>query len=320
VDNIFVEPLPVWKNMLHKLFFINHASMREPRDFADIVVERPLSLEVYAKARNFFEDPDNIINPLDFKGYGGFDQRGIENDIQKIIAKLARIAQRETVNEKEIARCASVFEALFADLAELNNWVGESTMVGTASKYDDLFNGVDVVMEMVDTRINMSVPLAIDVTSSEQSIVEKLGRIKDSIDSSELTRIDYFRPVAEGTNLQQGRLSCVAKCVVAVDRETIAELGDLWIKKDKASYAKLANHPIQHQILEQLSLQLGAFLKYARSRSGSQKTSMALANALERVQTVKKSKSGGAITDPMTQTMRRDLVGLFEPQVYKQAA
>lgn len=155
-------------------------------------------------------------------------------------------------------KLATIFEGVFHNHAEISNWLGENAFTIRPSRFDDIRNGVDSIVEFRETETAASyLGLAIDVTTAE-NLSGKFDRIKKEIENGELGRIKYF--VSEHTGVR-GELSNLPKVVIGADRQTVKALGEMHAEKNNQA---LGSHFIQFQVLEEISLQLKAFEEYAR--------------------------------------------------------
>ncbi len=177
-----------------------------------------------------------------------------------------RMGADEWWSSEKKRELAEVFEVIFYEHAEMSNWLGPDATVTKASRYDDLKNGVDSIVEFTseeDESRAAHLALAVDVTTSraDEVIREKLERIKREIDAGTLTRVKYFK---SGNLDIRGELQNVPRTVIAADAwKTVTELGTLFMKGENK---KLAEHFIQHQITDELLLQFKVFGNYARER------------------------------------------------------
>lgn len=155
-------------------------------------------------------------------------------------------------------KLGEIFEAVTLDNIDMNAWFGQNAQVIIPTKYDDVVNGVDGVVEFQDERSVGYLALGIDVAASLEGIEKKLQRIKDNIDKSRLARMDYFYSETQGI---KGQKSNIPQVIISADRQTVRELMDLWVEEKQKA---LARHYIQFQILEETMIQLQAFQKYAK--------------------------------------------------------
>ena len=206
----------------------------------------------HERAKDVLSDP---INPEDFRDIYGENVNSDLAYVQKMENKFEEDRQKMSENEQHFLKVAKVFEAIVFQHAELSNWFGETAMTMEASRYDDIKNGVDTIVEFEEENTAHHLALAIDVTSSS-SIFEKFDRIKKEIDNNKLAEIKYF--VSEHLNIR-GHKSNVPRVVIGADRKTIYNVVNAWIEEDMEA---LAQHPIQIKILSEIKLQLEGFKEY----------------------------------------------------------
>jgi len=101
--------------------------------------------------------------------------------------------------------------------------------------------------------------LALDATLGGTD--EKFSRIKREVDTGKLGTVKYFR---SKRGEFRGELSQIPRVVVAVDAKTVLELATLWLEK---RHKELNEHPFQHQMLEEILIQLAHFESYTRENS-----------------------------------------------------
>ncbi len=116
---------------------------------------------------------------------------------------------------------------------------------------------MDTIVEFEEGPSSAShLAVAMDITTAAH-LEKKFDHIKDSIDRGELTKIKYF--ASEKIDVR-GEKSNIPHVVIGVDRQTLYDVLDAWIRGDTR---KLADHPVQIKILEETRLQLEAFKRYA---------------------------------------------------------
>jgi hypothetical protein len=200
----------------------------------------------------------DAIKPHDFiKLYG---QENVHTDEEWVRKREAEIAATSTPETQEALALSRVFEAIIHLHAELSDWFGPRAHTIRASRYDDLKNGVDEIMEcQLGRGAAAHLALAIDVTFSP-NIRDKFERIREEIDRGELATVKYFH--SEYMHFR-GQLSNVPRVIIGADCRTVKELADLWLNDKKR---KLGEHQIQFQILEEILSQLKTFRAYAEQR------------------------------------------------------
>ncbi len=154
---------------------------------------------------------------------------------------------------------ATVFEAILYEHGEQSDWFGKSAITMKTSKFDDIANGVDEIVEFIKETSSSYLALAVDATYSVKFSESKLQKIKEEIDRGKLATVKYA--ILEKTGFR-GELTRVPRIVIGVSARTVKELGELWLSKNNKA---LANHPVQMQILEEILMQARVFGKYAES-------------------------------------------------------
>lgn len=211
--------------------------------------------EAYDRAQEVLGDP---IDMTEFTLY-----KDVGNDVAYVKSRkesFAKQQERETEVEAYFRKMAKIFEAIVFDQIERSNWLGESAMTIQASDYDDIHNGVDTIVEFEEEDTSHShLALAIDVTTSQDSLNKKLDRIKREIESGSLTQIKYFYSESIGF---RGEKTKVPRVVIGAEKKTISDLVSKWMdQKNK----ELAEHIVQVIILEQIRIQLEKFKEYAET-------------------------------------------------------
>jgi hypothetical protein len=130
------------------------------------------------------------------------------------------------------------------------------------SDYDDIANGVDVVLEMQEESGYGHLGMGVDITFSH-NIDKKFRRIKDEIDDFDgdkhrLARVKYFDSANTGI---RGELHSLARAVIAVDLPMLKDMTS--VRDDEA----LHKHISKHITLLEIQHQLNIFLAYAKKNN-----------------------------------------------------
>ena len=220
------------------------------------------------------------IKPGGFIGVDGYTEESIKRDVLSVETKKARIKEQGT----EPSKRAQLLEALFAEGIELNEWGGPDAMTIVPSDYDDLYNGIDLAIELPkDAEDFEYLAMGIDVTSSPDAINKKLSIIKKHIKDGTLTEMKYFE---SERNEFKGRMPQIPNIVIGAEGKSIQELAELWLTVNQGRLAnkeglseesiksqkerireaqkKLAGHRLQILLLEQIEKQLSTFLEFAK--------------------------------------------------------
>lgn len=228
--------------------FENHREQSEER----LPITQKTLDEAYEKALKILSEP---IDPSEF------NYRDLQRDIdfvKKVERQFDEQSKKETLEQQNRRKIGKIVEAIIFEQAELSNWFGESATTIQTSRYDDIVNKVDAIVEFNEGEPSNTshLALAMDVTTANH-FEEKFQHIKKSLERGELAKVKYF--VSETLGFR-GEKSGIPHVVIGADRETIFDVIEAWTRGDKK---KLANHPVQIKILEEVRLQLEAFKKYA---------------------------------------------------------
>jgi len=205
----------------------------------------------------------NAIKETDFVGEV-YSKEEVDNDLNYVQK------EEESFNEgimdsedKRTLEFSRIFEAIIYDQGELANWFGENGATIKSSRFDDIKNGVDLIVEFSgDEEETSHLALAVDVTFSD-NIQKKLDNIKREIEHGKLTNIKYFQSDKLGF---KGEKRDIPKTVVGADVKTLNKVMDLWVNEDEK---RLAEHPIQFIILDEIMAQLEKFREYAQAMKKS---------------------------------------------------
>lgn len=208
--------------------------------------EHPMIKEMYPVAKDILSK--SAFDPKSFIGH--YSQESVEKDIEKIERLKSTFAP-----ENAIKRTSEVFEALIYQHAELSEWLGSNAETIRTSEYDDIINGIDLIVEFTDAESSKHLALGVDVTFGTREIREKFERIKAEIDKNELAEVKYF----DSHNIT-GRLKQLPRVVVGVEMDTVISLAALWYRKKNE---ELANHFVRDILVQEITIQLEKYLQYA---------------------------------------------------------
>lgn len=214
----------------------------------------PFVREAYAKSQRIIQN--EAIDPKDFVHPYSTDV--VNQDIAWTERMLKQHAEKFDINKAH----ADIVEAILFEQIEQSNWFGQRASTIKTSHFDDIRNGVDLIVEFEDEAENLShMGLAVDVTFGEMALQNKLKDIKNTIDNGKLSEIKYF---ASERSPHKGLYQRLPRVVVGVDRSHMFELMKMW--SEGTHQKELASHPIQTMILYEVIDQLIHFERYAREQ------------------------------------------------------
>ncbi len=198
------------------------------------------------------------IDPETFRDMYG---AGVDEDNVYVKQMEEKFRAETTPQKEEIQKLATILEGIIHENVELSDWLGSSAESIRTSRYDDIKNGVDTIVEFEEDEITAShLALAIDVTFTSDT-EKKFARIRDEIKKGGLAKIKYFMSEHLG---MRGELIKVPRVVIGAESKTIRQLAELWVEGNKK---ELGTHPIQFQILEEILMQLRTFKDYAEQNN-----------------------------------------------------
>ncbi len=185
-------------------------------------------------------------------------------------------------------KMGALFEAVVDAGIRENDFMGPDAMPIVPSRYDDIVNKVDSIVEFEEKGGGVAhVALGIDVSTSEISLARKFSAIRSSIEKGDLSTVRYFK-----SDTMRGELRPVVRVVIGADDRMVKDISDLMLRairmKDAIAKSRaeggeqseigkrlpqdfarnrnaLAEHPIQWVVLLEMKEQLEVFTSYAHS-------------------------------------------------------
>lgn len=209
--------------------------------------------EAYKKA---IATETDLIRMDDFKGVYGEAQ--VKTDQERVERLEAVFHENEAGKSGEGRRLAKILEIIVIEQIELNEWLGPGVDTMQASKIDDYVNGIDFLAFFKGLPGFKPVRLAVDATYGGGMMIQrKMEDMRSRLNRGKLGEVYYYQTPDKKNQRQE---YFVPKVVLAVDREHLLELADLWVKGDNAA---LKDHPMKRAIVGEMLNQLEAQLRYA---------------------------------------------------------
>lgn len=211
-------------------------------------IQDKLLVQIYDQSIENIEEFE--IDPNDFVDLYG--EIAIERDNRYVQEMEEKFSHDRDPKKERNKKLATVFEAIIDEQIELNDWLGPQAVTIKTSKYDDIRNGVDTVVEFQKEEGVSYLALGIDVTYS-RDLGKKISRIVSDIRQGRLSQIKYFE--SEEMSFR-GELNNVPRVIVGGDFSTAKELMALHASKDKKT---MKDHEIKFQVVEMIRMQLEAY-------------------------------------------------------------
>jgi len=194
---------------------------------------------------------------------GDYDENIVKRDVayaQELRSKMSKTDEARSFGKfsaEDAKKLADILEYQIYLGINKHNWIPFCRAIKT-SDYDDIVNGVDMVVEYNNNESFGHLGLGVDVSFSK-NLDKKFLRIKNEIDNfdgnnNRLAEIKYFKSERSGIS---GRLFGIPRVVAALDLGVMQDL------------TKRMDHVASHSIIIEMQHQLETFKAYAmRTNSG----------------------------------------------------
>jgi hypothetical protein len=212
------------------------------------------------------EESGNVINPVDFiqevhPDTAPYTASDISADNKKLEDVMEKFDNGKDENGSVVAHLektrllAQSFESSLPILVERFNLFGEKAESMLTTKFDDVMNGVDVLVDFPGNQDD-TLGLAVDLTISERSIENKLKKIKDRMGKGSLANIKYYKS-KDGRYI--GRKNHIVPLVISATPETALRIVEnIYFQRDD----EISEDVFNTQALEEIILQLEVFLAF----------------------------------------------------------
>ncbi len=225
---------------------------------------------------------DNRINPVDFRGIkvmttGGeislFRDEEIVGDIkavQKAEADFARKASNFGDKEVENFLKADFVENIIPAGIKDFNWLGEKVKTILPSTYDDIFNHVDLILQMLPKEVAEKpedlkcVGFSVDLTVSPAEAREKFGNLMMSLARDGQSRVKYFKTemkTTEGEKEIKLRNFKLPRVIVSCSGEVLNEIQEEFMRltddeNDESAKEKIKDCRLKYVVIQEIFIQL----------------------------------------------------------------
>lgn len=195
-----------------------------------------------------------------------------EKEFEIELKKLKESEIEKIEFQKELS---GAFEVCIFDIIEINSLLGQNCKVYPASKWDDVFNGIDGVFILDKEEQNEYLGgIEIDVTFSSKSkkqteeggleknkyIEKKIESIRQSIRRGDLSTLEYFKD----PKTKEHKIISLPKVILGAEKKSVEPLLKMWAKSIDDQKELFKNHPILSKIINELLVQLKSFAEFAK--------------------------------------------------------
>lgn len=212
-----------------------------------------------------------------------YDKQQKESDMRLVEREEDSIRENDEKDPEKAVQSqrAEIFEAIVEDQIVKSDWMGPDAGIIVPSRYDDIVNKIDGLVEFKDTAGATQLALGVDITQGALMMKHKFDKVKELIDRGELSTIKYFKSEQSGIVGQLTKK--VPRVIIGANHTAMSDVAEQLLtfklsqrlkKEDKseaqhtrflAARKALEQHTLQIKILREILAQLKAFKEYALS-------------------------------------------------------
>lgn len=230
----------------------------------------------------------NRVKEADFLSIPMYDKGKIRQDIAKVEKQEKWFSENDSPEQKTIKKCADVLEYTIFDLLEMDDWMGDfvdepgesigqdiiAAETWLASKYDDLFNGADIIFKSggIAGTDRVSV-FSIDTTfAHDKAALNKKNWDRRNIEQkNSLASLEYYK-----SDNFTGKVENVPRFIIGVNMLPVLELAKhLYTDKPTSltpSEVSVLRTELGYKVVTQLLVEATAMSKVAENKLVEQTT------------------------------------------------
>ena len=178
------------------------------------------------------------------------------NKAEKTFADQVENLPEDARQKHEIAK--KLADCLEGIILNVKTWFGPTSNIYPTTRYDDFFNGVDLVAERMNGDIANHHGFALDITyAGYNTILKKVNRIADRLKTGKLGKVDFFK---SKDGRFKGQLGEIPLVVIGADGNTMRGLVNMFAEGEDQM---IEDHAVQFQIVDQVLMQCEVFINIA---------------------------------------------------------
>lgn len=226
---------------------------------------------------------DYRIDETDFLSI--YDPVKVENDIKKVKEREKWFSKNDTQKEKLNKKCADILEYTVFDLLKADDWMHDfidedgdeidpeiAAETSLASRYDDLFNGADIIFKSGGAAGSSQVSVfSIDTTFShnKDSLDKKNWDRRNLLRRDDLARIEYYQ-----SGNFTGKIENLPRFIIGTDKlQTLKLARYLYVDRSSLSSeeatdlrSELGYKVVTQLLVESIAMQQLAREKYTKKK------------------------------------------------------
>jgi hypothetical protein len=215
--------------------------------------------ELVIKAKETLK-PDS--DEIEYVRQGIISESERKEDEEKVRQRRQLFDEKMTLEEKEIKKNSTIFEAVVVDSVNLSQCFGENVKAQPSHEHDDYFRSMDLYLNFKNNDNNdVSLGLDVKVGSIEgQNFAKKIEGILRDIKAGNRKKIKYFKSF----NGELKKNVFVPRIAISCELSMVKELMFDFKNLSKEEFStKLKSHRMSIEIVSQVVGQCRLFAKYA---------------------------------------------------------
>ncbi len=221
---------------------------------------------------------DENLKRIDIRDFKGIHSQKVQQEDEREIRHLESVFKNNDEENKIPlgVRLSDLLETILLYHIQYSQWLGPNVDIQRSSVYDDYKNGIDCIVSFSSKDpTEKKILLGLDITSGSYSTLKKkVQRACNEIKDGKLGYIKYFQ-MPYGNSSFQGKDYYIPRFVIGVQRSHVWELvhelfeivfaDELHLSEIEkyTKIQKIEKNPLSLLLLEELMMQLQAYIDYA---------------------------------------------------------
>lgn len=237
---------------------IDKEEAKKQKEF--ILQNREVIESLLEKARKIL---NSGLDPTEYVKAGVISEKEVMEDMQKVAQREDVFGKKMTLDEKEIKKNSTIFEAIVVDGVNLSECFGENVKASPTNPHDDYFRNTDVYLNCKNNKDEKDIALGLDVKMGSiegHNFTKKVEGILSDIKTNNRKKIKYFK----NFNGELKKNIFIPKVVISCEFSMIKELMFDFNNLDKDKFSeKLKSHRMSREMVSQVVGECKLFARYA---------------------------------------------------------
>lgn len=188
----------------------------------------------------------------------------------------------KTQEEREKAERSKIIAECLEGIILCNKtWFGLMAQTYPTTKFDDVKNGIDMIVERGKDGVFSHEGVAMDVTyAGKNGIAKKIDRILENLRKGKMGTISFFK---SQDGRYKGELNNLPLVVIGADFNTMSHMINLFAEDTPQANRGLAEHPFQFQMIEQVIMQCDFYISMIKTFDLDDEVASVMIDAYDRL-------------------------------------